>query len=75
MVEQHSAGNRESTRIDARPGAEEAPSVEQGSKSPPRDFSSRASTTSEHRPGVKRRLVVGVLGVLVLAAVLIFGVP
>ena len=75
MVEQHSADNRELTRIDASPGAGEAPSVEQGSKSPPRDFSSRASTTGEHRPGVKRRLVVGVLGVLVLAAVLIFGVP
>jgi len=68
MVEQHSADNRESTRIDARPGAEEALSVEQRSKS-------RASTTGEHRPGLKRSLVVGVLGVLVLAAVLIFGVP
>jgi hypothetical protein len=75
MVEQHSADNRESTRIDARPGAEEAPSVEQGSKSLRSDFSSRASTPREHRPGLKRRLVVGVLGVLVLAAVLIFGVP
>src|SRR5215472_11704914 len=68
MVEQHSADNRESTRIDARAGAEEAPSVEQRSKS-------RASTTGEHRPGLKRRLVVGVLGALVLLAALIFGVP
>src|SRR5215471_14472826 len=75
MVEQHSADNGESTRIDARPGAEEAPSVEQRSKSLRRDFSSRASTTGEHRPGLKRSLVVGVLGVLVLAAVLIFGGP
>jgi len=76
MVEQHSADNRESTRIDARPGAKEAPSVQQGSKSLRRDFSSRAtSTTGEHRPGLKRRLVIGALGVLMLAAALIFGVP
>ena len=75
MVEQQSADSCESTRIDARPGAEKAPSAEQGSKSLRRDFSSRASTTSEHRPGLKRRLVIGVVGVLVLAAILIFGVP
>ena len=62
MVEQQSADSRESTRIDARPRAEEAASVEQGSKFLRRDFSSR-------------RLVIGVLGVLVLAAALIFGVP
>jgi membrane fusion protein, multidrug efflux system len=75
MVEQQSADSRESTRIDPRPAAEKAPSVEQGSKSPRRDFFSRASTTGEHRPGLKRRLVIGALGVLVLAAALIFGVP
>src|SRR5215831_3906525 len=75
MVEQHSADNRESTRIDGRPGAEEAHSAEQRSKSPRRVFSFRASTAGEHRPRLKRSLVVGVLGVLVLAAVLIFGVP
>ena len=75
MVEQQSADSRESTRIDHRPAAEKAPSVERGSKSPRRDFFSRASTTGEHRPGLKRRLVIGALGVLVLAAALIFGVP
>ena len=64
MVEQHSTDKRESARIDARPGA---PSVEQRSKSLRTDFSSR--------PGLKRSLVVGVLGILVVAAVLIFGVP
>jgi membrane fusion protein (multidrug efflux system) len=74
MVEQQSADSRES-RIDARPGAEKAPSVEQRSKSPRSDFSSHAATTGEHRPGLKRRLVIGVLGVLVLVAALIFGVP
>ena len=75
MVEQQSADSRESTRIDARLRAEEAPSVEQGSKSLRRDFSARASTTGEHRPGLKRRLVIGALGVLVLVAALIFVVP
>jgi len=75
MVEQHSAGNRESTRIDARPGAEEAPSVEQGSKSLRGDPSSKLVPPEHRRPGLKRRLLVGVLGVLVLAAALIFGVP
>ena len=75
MVEQQSADSRESTRIDPRPAAEKAPSVERGSKSPRRDFFSRAGITGEHRPGLKRRLVIGALGVLVLAAALIFGVP
>jgi membrane fusion protein, multidrug efflux system len=75
MVEQQSADSRESTRIDARPGAKEVPSAKQGNKYPRRDFFSRASTTGEHRPELKRRLVIGVLGVLVLAAALIFGVP
>ena len=75
MVEQHSADNRESTRIDARPGAEEAPSVEQGSKSLRGDPSSKLVPPEHRRPGLKRRLVIGVLGVLVLAAALIFGVP
>src|SRR6516164_2831102 len=74
MVEQQSADSHESTRIDARPGAEEAPSVEQESKFL-RAFSSHASTTGKHRPGLKRRLVIGALGVLALAAALIFGVP
>jgi len=75
MVEQQSADSRESTRIDPRPTAEQAPSVEPRSKSLRRGFFSRASTTAEHRSGSKRRLVIGALGVLVLAAVLIFGVP
>src|SRR5215469_5950786 len=63
MVEQHSTDKRESARIDARPGA---PSVEQRSKSLRTDFSSR--------PGLKRSLVAGVLGILLVAAALIFGV-
>jgi len=75
MVEQQSANTHEPTRIDARPAAEKAPSVEHKSKSLWKDFFPHASTTGEHRPGLKRRLVVGVLGVLVLAAALIFGVP
>ena len=75
MVEQQRADSDEPPRIDSRPRAEKTPSVEQGSKSLWRDFSSRAATTGEHRPGLKRRLVIGVPGVLVLVAALIFGVP
>ena len=75
MVEQQSVDSSESTRIDAGSGREEAPVVERGNKSLRRDSSSRASTAGEHRPGFKRRLVIGMLGVLVLAAVLIFFVP
>jgi membrane fusion protein, multidrug efflux system len=75
MVEQQSADSHEPTRTDARPAAEKAPSVEHKSKSLWKDFFPRASIPGEHRPGLKRRLVIGTLGVLVLAAALIFGVP
>jgi hypothetical protein len=64
MAEQHSTERRESARIDVRSGT---PSLEQRSKSLRKDFSSR--------PGLKRSLVVGVLGILVVSAVLIFGIP
>jgi membrane fusion protein, multidrug efflux system len=74
MIEQQSADSRESTRIDARPGAEKAPVVEPGSKSQRKDFSSTQALLAHHRPS-KRSLVIGALGVLVLAAVLIYGVP
>jgi membrane fusion protein, multidrug efflux system len=75
MVEQQSAHSGESARIDARSGADELRSADQGSKFLRRDLFSRARFTGEHRPGLKRRLVIGALGVLALAAVLIFGVP
>jgi membrane fusion protein, multidrug efflux system len=74
MVEQQS-DSHEPTRIDGRPAAEKAPFVEHKSKSLWKDFFSRANTIGERRPGLKRRLVIGALGVLVLAAALIFGVP
>jgi membrane fusion protein (multidrug efflux system) len=74
MVEQQSVNSQESTRIDTHPRAEEGASVEQGSKSVPRDFSS-TQAPSAHRLGLKRRLVIGVLGVSGLVAALIFGVP
>src|SRR5215469_12814957 len=75
MVEQQRADSRESTQIDACRRVEEVSSVDQGRKFLRRDLFSRAGFTGEHRPGFKRRLVIGTLGVLVLAAVLIFGVP
>ena len=75
MVEQQNADIRESTRIDTRPKAEEAPSVEQGAKSPGRDFSSTKASLAHQRPRWKRRLLAGVLAALVLAAILVYGVP
>jgi membrane fusion protein (multidrug efflux system) len=75
MVEQQSADSRESTRIDASPGAKKAPSVEQGRKFPGEDFSSTQAPPAHHRPRWKRRLLVGVLAALVLAAIWIYGIP
>jgi membrane fusion protein, multidrug efflux system len=74
MVEQQIGDSHESTRVDARPKAEEAPSVKQDAKPPRGDFSSTQAPLAHHRPS-KRRLVIGALGILVLVAGLIFGVP
>jgi membrane fusion protein, multidrug efflux system len=71
MIEKPSTSNAESIRNDASPQAEGGTSVERATKSeqaPP----SRPATAPSHR---KRRLVVGVLAVLVLAAIWKFGVP
>ena len=73
MVEKESADS-ESTRIDASPRAEGAASVEQGTKSAQTGLPSKPAT-SANRPRWKRRLVIGVLAALVLAAIGIFGVP
>ena len=73
MVEKESADS-ESTRIDASPRAEGAASVEQGTKSAQTGLPSKPAT-SANRPRWKRRLVIGVLAALVLAATGIFGVP
>jgi membrane fusion protein, multidrug efflux system len=75
MVEQQSVDSGESTRTDSRPGAEEAPPVEQGAKSPRADFSSAKATPAHQRPRLKRRLVMGALAALVLAAIGVFGIP
>jgi membrane fusion protein (multidrug efflux system) len=75
MVEQQSVDSQESTGIDTRPKAEDAASVEQGAKSPHKDFSSTKAPLAPHRPRLKRRLLVGVLAALVLAAIVIYGIP
>ena len=69
MVEQQSAAIRESTRIDARPGAEKAPSVEQGTKPP------QTIPPPDRQSKRRRRLLIGVLGALILAAIGILGIP
>ena len=74
-MEQQSADNRESARIDDRPAADEPPSAEQGSKSIQSGSSGRAGTAAEHRPGLKQGLVIGALGALALGTISIFGVP
>jgi membrane fusion protein, multidrug efflux system len=75
MVGKQSADSGESTRIDANPRAEDAASVEQGIKSAQTGLSSKPITSANDRPRWKRRLVMGVLAALVLAAIGIFGVP
>jgi membrane fusion protein, multidrug efflux system len=75
MVEKQSADSDESTRIDAGPRAEEAASVEQGTKSLQRDPSSKLASPADHRPRWKRTLLMGALGALVLAGIWVFGVP
>jgi membrane fusion protein (multidrug efflux system) len=74
MVEKQSAGN-ESIGNDAGPGAREGPSVEPSTKSAQTGPPSKPVSSANQRPRWKRRLAVGVLAALVLAAVWIFGVP
>ena len=75
MVEKQSAGNDEPLRNDASHGADGGTAVEQATAPGQADPDSKQVPSADHRPGSKRRLVTGVLGVLVLAAALIFGVP
>jgi len=75
MLEKQSTGNDDSIRNDAiLPRAEGGSPVEHATKSKQEDPASKAVTPANHRPGWKRRLVIAALGVLVLAAALIFGV-
>jgi membrane fusion protein, multidrug efflux system len=81
MVENQSAGNDELIRSDASPQAEGGTSVEHVAKSATKSAPeseqadpapAKPVTPANHR---KRTLVIGVLGALALAAVLIFGIP
>ena len=75
MVEKPSARNDESIRSDASPGAEGDTADEYATKPVQADPPSKPVTPASHWPSWNRRWVMGVLGALVLAAVLIFGVP
>jgi membrane fusion protein, multidrug efflux system len=68
MLEKQSTGKDESIRSDDS-------AVEHATKSEHTDPGSKQVTPANHQPGWKRRLVIGALGVSVLAAALIFGVP
>ena len=71
MVEKEDAGKDQSSRRDAAPTAGEGVSVERATDS----VQTAPAAPANHRPRWKRKLVVGVLAALVLAAILIFGVP
>ncbi len=81
MVEKQSAGNNESPRHEAGREAEKAASVEHAAstehalKSTPPDSPSNPVAAAKRRPAWQRRLLIGAAGVLVLAALLVFGVP
>src|SRR5499427_9336821 len=74
MVEKQSADSDESTLTDAAPRAEAA-SVEHGTKSAQTGLPSKPVTSANDRARWKRRLAMGVVAALVLAAIGIFGVP
>jgi membrane fusion protein, multidrug efflux system len=75
MLEKQSAGYHESLRNDASPGADGGTSVEHATKSEQEYPPSKPATPANQRPGLKRRLLMGVLGVLVLAVASVFGIP
>jgi membrane fusion protein, multidrug efflux system len=72
MLDKQSADNDEAIRNDASLRAAEDTSVGHATKSELTDPSSKPATPPNHW---KRKSVIGVLGALVLAAILIFGVP
>jgi membrane fusion protein, multidrug efflux system len=75
MAEEQSADNDESARIEAGPGAGEAASVEQASKSLQRDPYSTPAPPAHYRSRWKQTLLTGVLAALGLAAIWAYGVP
>jgi membrane fusion protein, multidrug efflux system len=76
MLEKQSTGNDESIRSDASlPGGEGGSAVEHPIKSEREDPGSKQAAPTKHRPGLKRKLVIGVAGIVVLAAALLYGVP
>jgi membrane fusion protein, multidrug efflux system len=71
MVETQDAGKNQSGRADAPLGATEGVSVEQSTES----AQAASVTAAPHRPRWQRRLALGALAALVLAAIWKFGVP
>jgi membrane fusion protein, multidrug efflux system len=79
MLGKQSTGDDETIRSDAvLPEAEEGTAVEPAlkpDKSEQADPTAKPATSANRRTGLKRKLVIGVTGALVLAALLILGVP
>ncbi|HZC67404.1 MAG TPA: HlyD family secretion protein [Nitrospirales bacterium] len=65
----------ESSSIDAPATGKAGAAVDRDAKSPPTDPASKQVTPGAQRSTRRRRLLLGVLGVLVLAAALWFGIP
>ena len=66
-TEKQGANRGESNRVDALPASERVSGEHEARQS--------VSPPPDHRPSRRRRLLIGALGALVLAAVCIFGVP
>ena len=82
MLDKQSADSDEAIRNDAPPRAAGDTAVMRVITSEQAHPASKQTppaadkpTPANHRPGLKRRLLIGVTGVLVLAALLIFGIP
>jgi membrane fusion protein (multidrug efflux system) len=65
----------ESRSIDAPPTGKPGAALDRDAKSPPTDPASKQVTPGAQRSTRRRRLLLGVLGVLILAVTLWFGIP
>jgi membrane fusion protein, multidrug efflux system len=65
----------ESSSIDGSTTGKARAAVDREAKLPQTDLASKPAPTGEQRPTRRRRLLMGVLGALVLAAASVFGIP
>jgi membrane fusion protein, multidrug efflux system len=76
MLDQASTAKPESVRSDAvRPEAKDGGAAEHAASSEQADGASKQVPPAKHRPQFRKRLIMGVVAVLVLAAIWKYGVP